>query len=200
MKYVSSDGGPLIAIPIEWAKTWCGTEPSPGTNAPDGWQWSGNEDDPVRTDYDRACGKLRAVHLGSYGNIGLLGVGKGDAVVLTLPTDTTFVELPDGGAFLRNVTFASSASARAAVAAAPKWKKTRAEIRLKDGRMVLFNAAYPYPGAVRSAMGRPEILTAKLKPGLYRIFASDYEPPGAGDYELRVCRLVRQGRLPREPR
>lgn len=191
MKYVSSSGGPLIAVPAEWAKSWCGTEASPGTRVPEGWEWSGNDDDPVRTDYDRACGRLRARHVSSYGGVGLVRVGEGDALVFQAPTDTTFVELPDGGAFLRNVAFASARVARAAVDAAPKWKKTRAEISLKDGRLFVFDSAYPYPGAVETTLGRPDILSAKLERGRYRVFACDYHPPGAGDHELRAYRLVR---------
>ena len=189
MKYVASNGGPLVAVPAEWARFWCGTEPSPGTQVPDGWEW-GNADDPIRTDYDRACGRLRALHVSSYGGVGLLGVGEGDALVFQAPTDTTFVELPDGGAFLRNVRFASTRAARAAVDAAPKWKKTRAEISLEDGRLFLFDAAYRYPGGRRSAGARPDILRAKLKQGRYRVFACDYHPD-AHDYELRAYRLVR---------
>lgn len=193
MKYVSSNGGPLIAVPAEWAKSWCGTEASPGARVPDGWEWSGDDDDPIRTDYDRACGKLRALHSSSYGGVGCLRVGKGDALVLKAPTDTTFVALADGGALLRNVRFASARAAREAVDAAPKWKRTRAEIDLRDGRLFVFDAAYPYPGAVKGALGRPDILTAKLKRGRYRVFACDYHPEGAGDYELRAYRLVRAG-------
>jgi hypothetical protein len=169
-------------VPAEWAKSWCGTEASPG---------SGNDDDPVRTDYDRACGKLRALHRSSYGGVGCLTVGKGNALVFTAPTDTTFVALADGGAFLRNVKFTNARAARAAVDAAPKWKKTRAEIDLRDGRIFVFDAAYPYPGAVKSALGRPDIMTAQLKRGRYRVFACDYRPEGAGDYELHAYRLVR---------
>lgn len=196
MKYVSSNGGPLVAVPAEWAKSWCGTEASPGTRVPDGWEWSGDDDDPVRTDYDRACGRLRARYTSSYGSVGLLAIGKGDGLVFDAPTDTTFIALADGGAFLRNVEFANPRTARAAVESAPKWKKTRVEVSLRDGRLFLFDATYPYPGAVESALGRPDILTAKVGRGRYRVFACDYHPEGAGDHELRAYRLVRVGAGP----
>lgn len=149
VKYVSSNGGPLIAVPAEWAKSWCGTEASPGARVPDGWEWSGDDDDPVRTDYDRACGKLRALHSSSYGGVGCLRVGKGDALVLKAPTDTTFVALADGGALLRNVRFASARAAREAVDAAPKWKRTRA-VRPRSPGARCRRGAAPSTGGTRT--------------------------------------------------
>ncbi len=189
--YASSDGGPLIALPAESASLWFGTDPTPGTPVPEGWEWSGDDDDPVRTDYDRACGKLRAVHMSSYGGVGLLEVGGADALVFLNPTSTTFIDLPDGGVFLRNVTFDSPKAARAAALAAPKWKKTRVTIDLVDGRIFVFDSAYPYPISGKTKNGYPQIVTAKVGKGSYRLFACDYVPEGAGDYELIAYRLKR---------
>jgi len=186
MKFVASDGGPLIALPAEVAKAWRGTDAPIGAKVPAGWEWSGDDDDPIRTDYDRACGQLRGFHESSYGGVGLIRVGDGDALVFRGPTDTTFVALPDGGAFLRNVAFASPAAAKRAALAAPRWKKTRVELDLVDGRLHLIDAAWPFAGRPRPAM-----LNAKLGPGRYRVHACDYTPDGVGDFELRAYRLIR---------
>jgi hypothetical protein len=184
MRFVFSDGGPLIAIPKENAKAWFGTDPSPDMRVPDGWEWSGDDDDPVRTDYDRACGKLRAYHESNYGGVGLLKVGDGDALVFDAPTDTTFVTLKGGGAFLRNVAFRSPKQARTSLLEATKWKKTRIEIALTSGRMVLFDAAYPYKKA-------PAKLNIAISKGRYRIEACDFFPSAFDDYECRAYRLKR---------
>jgi len=193
MKYAASNGGPLIALPAEVAEKWRGTDAPEGVAVPPGWEWGGNDDDPIRTDYDRACGKLRARHQSSYGGIGLLKVGDGDALVFLCPTDTTFLPLADGGVFLRNVPFASASAAKKALETAPKWKKTRIEIALRDGRIFLFDAAYPYrsQAKAKAERGRPAGVTATVKPGRYRVLTCDWMPPGTNDYELRAYRLER---------
>jgi hypothetical protein len=182
MKSVASNGGPLIALPAEVAKLWRGTDAPPGVPVPKGWEWSGDDDDPIRTDYDRAIGKLRAFHESSYGGGGLLKVGETDALVFARSTDTTFLPLADGGVFLRNMSFSSPAVARMAVSLAPKWKKTRVELTLKDGRLIVLDAACSY-------RDRPAALTAKLRPGRYRMLACDWMPEGSNDHEIRGYRL-----------
>ena len=52
-----SGGGPIIAIPAEFAASWRGILPPVGVLVPDGWEWGVSAE--ITCDYDRACFEIQ---------------------------------------------------------------------------------------------------------------------------------------------
>ena len=91
IKWVSTNGGPLVIIPVEIAHLWRGDG---GLGLPNGDLSLVWETVKTRTDYGRACG------IEDY--LGVLQVGPGRCLVFgDEPLATAFLPTQDGGIFVR---------------------------------------------------------------------------------------------------
>lgn len=135
-----SGGGPVIVVPAEVAAQWYGTSPSPGAVVPLGWTW-GKSGGPV-CDYDRAC-DVSPIERTEYGGFGWLDVGGRPALVLDAEVTTIFVKDGDGGYIVRN-SVGEDASERPTDVDDARWHSFgHATIELGDGRLFMFDSAYP---------------------------------------------------------
>ena len=111
LKFVESEGGPLIFMPERVLKEWRGIETK---------------------DYDRACGVRGAV--------GPLSVGSATAIVLTTPDSTAACQHDKDLLLLRWVGADHAAALLAAATGPGKYKKTKTTIESKGETWVLFDS------------------------------------------------------------
>ena len=84
--WVSSNGGPLLCLPVAHLAKWQGTEAAAAQDPSDA--------DAPTSDYERACA------VADY--TGVIPVGSGEGLVLgDEPNDTTWVALARGGILVR---------------------------------------------------------------------------------------------------
>ena len=117
LKYVESEGGPFILVPVERKKDWEG----------------------AGDDYDRATS------FGS--GTGVIEVGAGKALILGNADVTAFMPLADGGVFVQRVYGDEDEDVIAAVekaVAATDWTATGQTFDTGTGKLVLFDAACTY--------------------------------------------------------
>ena len=79
LQYVETEGGPFVLLPLELKKKWNGS----------------GDDDDEDSDY------ARAEELVS--NVGVLEVGKGQALILGTAEITAFLAAKDGGVFIQAI-------------------------------------------------------------------------------------------------
>ncbi len=171
LRYVETEGGPFILLPMELKKAWKGV----------GDEDEDDEDgEASESDYDRAEEFVST--------IGVLDVGKGKALVLGEAEVTTFRPTEDGGVFVQRVFGDEDADVIAAVEralASDKWKATKLELPVSGkGKLALFDAAYAYEDA-----DEDEVLPLTLAPGTYVIETARVETK---DVEAGLVRLRRK--------
>ena len=135
IKWVSTNGGPLVVIPVEFAHHWQGDG---GLGFPNGdlsmvWETVRNH-----TDYGRACG------IDDY--LGMLDVGAGTCLVLgDEPMATTFLPTRDGGIFVRWVHAENEEDVMRGVRSVPEslWNRFPHTIEVGSGGLLLFDSACP---------------------------------------------------------
>lgn len=163
LSYVETEGGPFILLPLELAKAWKGT----------------GDDDDEESDYDRATEHLSKV--------GVLAVGKGQALVLGEVEVTAFLPTADGGVFVQRVFGDDPAEVLAAVDAAlrGKWKAFKPTFTVGGkGKLALFDSAYAYADA-----DADEVLKIALAPGTYLLETARVKKR---EIELGLVRLRRR--------
>jgi hypothetical protein len=165
LKWLASSGGPLLLLASEYLQYWEGSDPPTGGRTIDArFRWTGQSDDPA-TDYDRAC------DIDNY--LGLVDVGPGQALVLgDAPLGTTWWPAAPGGGLLVRWRYAQDeASVVRALADIPEaiWEPAQFELRVGNGPLYLFDAAYP--GAMAT-----EYLVVELRSGHYAAATAVYEP------------------------
>lgn len=165
LRYVETEGGPFILLPLELKKAWTGT---------------GDDDSDEESDYDRAEEFLSTV--------GVLDVGKGKALILGEAEVTAFRPTEDGGVFVQKVFGDEPADVHAAVdgaIASGKWKATKLTLPVEGkGKLALFDSAYAYEDA-----DSDEVLKLSLEPGTYAIETARVE---TDDVECGLVRLRRK--------
>jgi hypothetical protein len=167
LKYVETEGGPFVLLPLELKTAWKGTGDD-------------DEEDEGESDYDRAEAFLSSV--------GVLDVGKGKALILGEAEVTGFRPLEDGGVFVQKVFGDEPADVDAAVDAAlasGKWKVTKHVLPIEGkGKLALFDAAYAYADA-----DSDEVLKLTLAPATYGIETARAKTK---DVEAGLVRLRRK--------
>lgn len=144
-----TNGGPLLAVPAEVAAEWRGTD-------------SG--------DYERACKPNDHTNL-DYGAIGGVSVGDHHAIALDLELLTTFLSRPNGGVILRNYEESpiTREIAEKHVANATDWTNWGSPLSLTDGRLFLFDSAFPGAADPAQIEADEGVLVAELGAGTYAI-------------------------------
>lgn len=146
LRYVETEGGPFILLPLELKKAWKGT--------------GDDEDGDAETDYDRAEEFLSKV--------GVLAVGAGQALILGEAEVTAFRATEEGGVFVQKVYGDEPAEVTAALDAAlasSRWKATKRPFTVEGkGKLALFDSAYAYEDAESD-----EVLKVTLAPGSYTV-------------------------------
>ncbi len=141
LKFVSTDGGPMLAAPRALLKQWHGTFDAKGNHVYD----------QAPCDYDRACDVKGLV----------LPIGKGEALVLE-QFSVAYLARPDGSALILFWVGADEAShVLEAVLAAKAWKPTRQTFTMTGRDLAFLDAA-------QDGKDRPAYV-GKLAPGTYRI-------------------------------
>ena len=173
LTYVETEGGPFILLPLELKKAWKGSSDDAAEE-----DEAQEDDDEEENDYERAEEFLTTV--------GVLEVGKGEALILGEVEVTAFQSTPDGGVFIQRVSGDDPAQVQAAVDKAVKsgkWKVTKHTLDVGKGKLALFDSAYAYEEA-----DEDEILEVSLAPGSYTIETSRVKE---GDVEAGLVRLRR---------
>jgi hypothetical protein len=188
---VITNGGPLIAVPIEHVAAWRGVSPPLGATVPEGWTW---ESGGVVCDYDRACTwPEEAISSDDGAATWDLPVGAGRALVLDGEVQTSAVPAEDGVVLVRNAGLATRAEVLALVAGVAEWRPSPFSLDLAQGRLCVFDAAYA--GAER-ADAEGGVLEADLVPGRYRVMiAWPAEPAGACVTLVRLTGPKQPGEL-----
>jgi hypothetical protein len=168
----TSEGGPVILVPAEYANLWRGTLPPLGSSVPNGWTW-GKSGGP-ECDYDRACQPIGFTQT-EYGGFGYVYVSGKPAIVLDMELDTHWIESGnDQGIVARNIS--SNGVFDEGILDGLQWKEfVLREIELKDGRLFMFDSAYEGnsdPSGIRAHDG---VVVAKLTPGTYNIYYATYK-------------------------
>ncbi len=142
----ATDGGPVLALPVEAVREWRGTLAKNGKPA---------EGDFSGTDYGRACdvsgGKT------PWGPYGFVDVGKHRGLVLG--TSCEFAKLKDGSCLL--VMEGEEEDVAALLKEQKSWKKLDGALSLPSGQFVLFDSAYE-----RAATHKTKVT---LAPGKYAV-------------------------------
>jgi hypothetical protein len=174
LRWLGSDGGPLLLVPGEHVLSWEGIDPpSNGRHLDAHFRWDG-PDSPA-TDYDRACDVQ--------GWIGLLDVGSGQGVVLGGEPLSTAWQASAGvgesgedpcGIFIRWEYANSEAEVLEAL------KHVPATIWRDDGLLlsVTYEPLYLLDSAYNPAWRLDEgyYMTIQLPPGRYSIATAEYKP------------------------
>lgn len=168
-----SAGGPIIAIPAEFAAAWRGINPPLGVFVPDGWSWG---DEPeIICDYDLACFEMEDfVAIGNSGLGWLTPAGtQGMALILDMDLITHFLVTKNGGVFIRGWKDKELdhkiAQAKVDKIPASNWTDYPKEITLVDGRLFAFDSAcqgFENPNDISNEDG---VVVAQLTPGKYVI-------------------------------
>jgi hypothetical protein len=169
IKWVSTNGGPLVIIPVEIAHLWRGDG---GLGLPNGDLSLVWETVKTRTDYGRACG------IEDY--LGVLQVGPGRCLVFgDEPLATAFLPTQDGGIFVRWVHADQEEDVLRAVRAVPEslWNRFPETIEVGSGGLLLFDSACPSDDLRPPlAEGIYSWMPVPVPSGIYEIDTADYEP------------------------
>ncbi len=160
--WTTSGGGPVVVVPAELAARWRGTSPPPDAAVPPGWTW-GMADGPV-CDYDRACDPPQP-HGTPYGGFAWVAVGDGHALILDAELATVFVADAAGGVIARG----GSGEIPAALAAVAWRALAPAAITLTDGRLFMFDAAFPGAADPAAIAAHDGVGVIALGPGTYTV-------------------------------
>lgn len=163
LRYVETEGGPFVLLPLERKKQWHGT---------------GDEDEGTPNDYARA----QALGTG----VGVIRAGDGEVLILGSPEITAFLPLEDGGVLIQRVFGDEDDDVLSAAEAAAKsadWKRLPATFDVGKGKLVLFDAACDY-----ETSDEDERLKITLAPGKYSIERATVK---TDDVELGLVRLRR---------
>jgi hypothetical protein len=144
-----TNGGPVLVVPAEAAAAWRGTDEG---------------------DYDRACNPTDHTNL-DYGSIGGVTVGDHQALALDLELVTTFLSMAEGGVILRNYEDSpiTREIAEKHIAAATDWAAWGNPLSLTDGRLFLFDSAFPGASDPAQIEADEGVLVADLGAGSYGI-------------------------------
>jgi len=144
-----SAGGPVLAIPAELAFSWGGVD---------------------NGDYDRACAAENHTNL-DYGAIGIVKVGVGRALALDLELLTAFLATPSGGVIIRNYDEdpLTDDVAQTMVAGVQEWTSWGEPLSLEDGRLFIFDSAYPGAADPQDIEAEEGVIAARLGSGKYAI-------------------------------
>lgn len=161
MRWIESNGGPLIALPASALDDWGGSTQSSSS------------------DYERACA------IDDY--LGILQVGSSQALVLgDEPLRTTWIDEPGGGLLARWVFASSDSAAAERLASIPSdldWTSA-VEWTVDATPVVLFDSAEP--GVERLS---PR-LTLPLAVKRYRVETTRYEPDNETQFLLHRIRVT----------
>jgi Immunity protein 21 len=145
LQFIETEGGPFILLPMELKKSWSGV---------------GDPDEGIPSDYEKAEKFVATV--------GVLDLGKGQALVLGDAEVTAFWSLDDGGVFIQRIMGDEDADVIAvverALADSKGWKRAKLAFDPGAGKLALFDAAYAYADS-----DEDERLTIALAPGLYGV-------------------------------
>jgi len=144
-----TNGGPVLVVPAEAAAAWRGTD---------------------HGDYDRACNPTEHTNL-DYGAIGGVTIGDHHAIALDLELLTTFLSTSNGGVILRNYEESpiTREIAEQHVKDAKDWAKWGKPLSLTDGRLFLFDSAFPGAADPTQIEADEGVLVADLGAGTYAI-------------------------------
>lgn len=160
--WVSSNGGPLLLVPVAHLAEWRGTDAAPQDPG----------DDPS-SDYDRACA------VATYA--GVVPVGRSEGLVLgDEPNDTTWISLERGGILARWVYAEGSEQGEAALASIPPdlaWDLV-GTFRVTESPVELFDSAESGADPLGGRLRIP------LAAGEYEIVRADYKPDADTWFQL----------------
>jgi hypothetical protein len=188
LRWIQSNGGPLLLVPGEIVLSWEGiAPPADGRHIEAQFRWHG-QDSPA-TDYDRACDVKEYV--------GLLSIGTGHGLVLgdephstAWQASATSGESDDDtcGVLIRWVYANSEAEVMEALKHVPEtaWRADGLLLSVCRELLYLLDAAY----AGRELKGDNHV-TIHLPPGRYSIATAEYEPDS--QMSLLLHRLTRMG-------
>ena len=144
-----TNGGPVLVVPAELAAAWRGTDTD---------------------DYDRACNPSNHTNL-DYGAIGAVTIGNASVIALDLELLTSFLPTADGGIILRNYEDSplSTDVAEGFVAAATDWTDWGEPLSLQDGRLFLFDSAFPGAADPNDIEADEGVIVANLGAGRYAV-------------------------------
>lgn len=152
--FVSSEGGPLLAIPTALLKSWFGV-----------YDAKGEYDESDESDYDRACAA------NSYAAI---KVGRGHALVLEGPNSQALVAQPDGTILIPHWIGADDGAhvIEAALSAPPSsWKKEKGTFTIAGDTLALIDSGDD------GRKLKPRAIV-RVKPGRYTIESmKEYDGP-----------------------
>jgi len=169
VKWVGTNGGPYIVLPVEHRDGWEGT-------------------DNAATDYDEACKRT--------GPPDWFGpVKRRDFTALAIPRgELTWVPRPDGAILVHCDTAPSRAHADKLVRTTlgpsvrdepVRWRRTRTLVKTTSGKLVACDGAYP-----GRKQPRKMTLAIELGGGTYAVAVADYEPDA--ETQMRLFRLTRR--------
>jgi len=178
LRWISSSGGPLVAVPEQLLESWSGVDPpADGRRLKVKARW-----DPTRpaTDFDRACDVEEP--------IAALAIGDGSVIVIGgEPPMTTFVPRPDGGLLVGWIDGETEAESTLLEHLEGRDfdgdTGVVAMIEVSPGPLVVFDAACP------GIEVEEDRLVLDLYPGRYMASATPFEPDA--HTSLSVVRLQR---------
>ncbi|MEW6433994.1 MAG: Imm21 family immunity protein [Myxococcota bacterium] len=178
----TSGGGPVVLVPAEHAASWRGTSAPKGAKVPAGWTW-GKSGGPT-TDYDRAL-EPNDLKETARGSLGWLDVAGGQALILGDEQTTVWLPTDDGGVVVRgpDVSAADPVAVRASVPASG-WKHYLDGLTLKDGRVFLFDSAFPGAPKPEQIKADDGVAVGKPGPGTYTV---SFAQSGTTDF-IRLSR------------
>jgi hypothetical protein len=170
MNWVSSEGGPLLLLPVSSLESWGGcTKLSTYESVGAG----------ITTDYDRAC------QVPSY--TGVIRVGTEDALVIGEHAQTTWIPLGANGGMLVQWLYAdneASAVEHASTVPEKLFESAGFPFHVSEKALSLFDSA-----ASGRSLKNERSLAIELTPGTYRVETAEWEPDD--HTALVIHRLVR---------
>lgn len=178
----TSGGGPVVLLPAELAPSWGGTNAPKGAKVPAGWTW-GKSGGPT-TDYDRAL-EPNALQETARGSLGWLDVAGGKALVLGDEQTTVWLPTDDGGVVVRGPDVsADDADAVRDSVPTKGWKDYVDALTLKDGRVFLFDSAFPGAAKPEAIEADDGVAVGEPGPGTYAV---SFAQSGTTDF-IRLSR------------
>ncbi len=171
MRWISSEGGPLLLLPKGIVSAWGGCR-KPGDSL--------SEDADGKTDYDRAC------EISDY--IGILLVGKEEGLVLGEHMQTCWISLGEneGGMLVQWLYANDEASAINHITNVPNHLFRSAGIIFHVSEPIL----YLFDSAIcGKSLKSEDVFVVELQPGPYRVETASYKPNE--HTALVIHRLVR---------
>ena len=164
LKWIASEGGPLLLVQRPFLSKWEGCNPPSGGRIVKATSQASGA--AVATDYDRAC------DINDY--LGILSVGEGIGVVLgDEPAQTAWLPKNDGchAILVRWIYADDEDSLLSQMGNIPDsvWGKPQIAVELSADPVMLFDAAL-------SGADLDERLEVSLPPGQYRVDTACYEP------------------------